>query len=572
MKNLEIANIFSSIAQILEIKSDNLFRIRAYERAVEILQDLDNIEEYAAADKLTEIPGIGKDLESKIKEYLSTGRIGYYEDLKKEVPLGILELLKVPSVGPKTAKLFYDELNIKDVATLEKFALEGKLLGLEGVKEKTVENILRGIDIFKRGSERIDIATAWDIAARFVSELRALKEVKRVEVAGSLRRMKETVKDIDILVASNKPQKVMDVFCGCAEVKDVFAKGITKSSVLSKGGVQVDARVVKPDSFGAALLYFTGSKNHNVKIRTIAARRNLKVNEYGVFPVTRKKSQECLASKTEEDLYKILKMQYIAPELREDTGEVEAALKNKLPKLIELKDIKGDLHAHSNYSDGKNTIREIVDAARKKGYEYIAISDHSQSLKVARGLSIADLKIKKKEIDSVNKRLKGFRVLFGTEVEIDSAGNIDYDDEILKEFDFVIAAIHSGFKQSKEQLSRRIIKACRNKNVDIIAHPTGRLWGARDSYELNFEEVFKAAKDTNTILEINSFPNRLDLGDSLIRLARQNGARFIINTDSHAVAHLDFMKFGVAMARRGWLTKQDVVNTLSLKDILKARK
>jgi len=572
MKNLEIANIFYSIAQILEIKSENLFRIRAYERAAEVIEDLDNIEEYASADKLTEIPGIGKDLESKIKEYLSAGKIKYYEDLKKEVPLGILELLKVPSIGPKTAKLFYDKLNIKDVDMLEKFALEGKLLGLEGVKEKTVENILRGIDILKRGNERIDIATAWDIADRFVRQLSALKEVKRVEVAGSLRRMKETVKDIDILVVSSKPQKVMDVFCGCAEVKEILAKGITKSSVLSRDNVQVDARVVKPDSFGAAFLYFTGSKNHNVRLRTLAVKRNLKINEYGIFPVTKKKTQKRLASKTEQEMYKFLKMQYIAPELREDAGEVEAALKNKLPRLVELKDIKGDLHVHSNYSDGKNTIQEIADAAVKKGYEYIAISDHSQSLKVAGGLSVADLRIKKKEIDSVNKRLKGFKVLFGTEVEINSAGDIDYDDEILEEFDFVIAAIHSGFKQSKEQLTRRIIKACRNKNVDIIAHPTGRLWRTRDSYELNFEEVFKAAKDTKTILEINSFPNRLDLGDSLIRQARQKGAKFIINTDSHAVAHLDFMRFGVAMARRGWLTKQDVLNTLSLKDILKARK
>jgi DNA polymerase (family 10) len=299
----------------------------------------------------------------------------------------------------------------------------------------------------------------------------------------------------------------------------------------------------------------------------MAVRKKLKINEYGVFS-----KEKCLASKTEQDIYKLLKMQYIAPELREDTGEIEAALKNKLPKLIQLKDIKGDLHVHSNYSDGKNTISEIANACIDKGYEYVAISDHSQSLKVAGGLSLADLRIKKKEIDAVNKKVKDFSVLFGTEVEIDSKGDIDYDDEILQEFDFVIAAIHSGFKQSKEQLTKRIIKACKNKNIDIIAHPTGRLWGVREPYELDFEEVFKVARDTNTTLEINAFPQRLDLGDSLIKIAKEKGVKFIINTDSHSVAHLDYMRFGVAMARRGWLAKQDVINTLPLKEILKRSK
>lgn len=567
MKNLEIARIFHSIAQILEIKGENIFRIRAYERAAQIIDGIDNIEEYARRDSLTTISGIGVDLASKIKEYIETGKVKHYEELKKDIPVGILELLDIPSLGPKTVKLFYKEFNIKDIATLEKYAKEGRLLGLEGIKEKTVENILKGIALIKKGKERINIATAWEIANRFVGELKVLKEIKQIAVAGSLRRMKETVKDIDILVISVKAKKVMDAFCSCRDVGEVIAKGITKSSVLSKDGIQVDMRVVEPVSFGAALMYFTGSKNHNIRLRTLAVKRNLKINEYGVF-----RGKKCLASKTEKEIYDLLRMQYIEPELREDNGEIEAAQKNKLPKLIELKDIKGDFHVHTIYSDGSNSIEEIANTCKEMGYEYVALTDHSRSLRVAHGLSVTDLKRKKKEIEKINKKIKNFVILYGTEVEIDSQGNIDYNNDVLGEFDFVVAAIHSGFKQSKEQLTRRIVKACQNLHVDAIAHLTGRLWGTRDSYDLNFDEVFKVAKDTNTFLEINAFPNRLDLGDTHIRIAKEKGIKFVIATDAHALEHLDYMKFGVAMACRGWLQKQDVINTLSLKQILRIKK
>ena len=569
MKNIEISDILRSIAQILELKNGNLFRIRAYERAAQIVESTDNIAEIAKEDKLTDIPGIGQDLSSKIKEYLESGKIKFYEDLKKKIPVGLLELLNIPSLGPKTVKLFYEKLKIKDVASLEKSAKSGKLLELEGVKAKTVENILKGISLVKKGKERIDIASAWKIADGFLKELKVLKEVNKIAVAGSLRRMKETVRDVDILVTSKRPKKVMDTFCSCGDVRGVVAKGITKSSVLSKEGVQVDVRVVDSDSYGAALLYFTGSKNHNIKLRTLATRKGLKINEYGVFST---KSKKRLASKSEKEIYKLLNMQYIEPELREDTGEIEVALKGKLPKLIELKQVKGDLHVHSNYSDGGHTILEMAQASKARGYEYVAISDHSQGLRVAGGLTVSELKRKNKEIERINKKMKNFVVLFGTEAEIDSSGNIDYNREVLKGFDFVIAAIHSGFKQSKQQLTKRIIKACKNPNVDIIAHLTGRLWGTRDSYELDFEEVFKVAKDTNTILEINAFPNRLDLSDNLIRIAKDKGIKFVINTDAHTVQHLDYMKFGVAMARRGWLQKQDVLNTLSLEKLLNKRK
>lgn len=570
MKNLEIAKILRSIAQILEIKGENPFRIRAYERGSQVISEIDNIEDYAHKDTLTEIGGIGVDLASKIKEYLATGKIKFYQELKKEIPEGVLEMLSIPSLGPKTVKLIYEKLKIKEISTLEKFAKRGKLLGLEGIKEKTVENILKGIDLVKKGRERIDIASAWDIADKFLESLNKIKECQKISVAGSLRRMKETIKDIDILVSSTKPNRVMQVFCSCPDVKEVIAQGSTKASVISKEGVQVDVRVVEPNSFGAALMYFTGSKNYNIKLRTLAVRRGLKVNEYGVFSAKGKgaKAKKNLASKTEKEIYDLFKMQYIEPELREDNGEIEAALRNKLPKLIESGDIKGDLHAHTNYSDGSNSVEEMAVACKKKGYEYVALTDHSQSLRIANGLTVSDLRRKKKEIDKINKKIKNFTILYGTEVEIDSSGNIDYNKDILDEFDIVIAAIHSGFKQSKEQLTKRIVRACQDPHVDIIAHPTGRLWGTRDSYDINLDEVFKAAKDTNTILEINAFPDRLDLGDALIRIARDKGVRFVIATDSHAIEHLNYIKFGVAMARRGWLEKENVINTLALDKLL----
>jgi len=567
MKNLEISEIFRSIAHLLEIKGDNPFRIRAYERAAQNVESIENIEEYLEEDKLNTIPGIGKDLADKIKEYITTGRIKHFEDIKKQIPAGILDLLRIPSIGPKTAKLFYDKFKIKDVATLEKLARKGKLQGLEGIKEKTVKNILKGISLVKKGQERFDLGAAWEIAGRFLNELKKLKEVKMISVAGSLRRMKETVKDIDILVTSSKPSEVMDKFCAYKEVKQIVAKGPTKSSVVSRDGIQVDVRVVKPDSFGAALLYFTGSKNHNIKLRTFAVRKKLKINEYGVF-----RGKKNIVSKTEGAIYKYLGMDFIEPELREDMGEVENAQKYKLPELIQKKDIGGDFHVHSNYSDGKDTILEMAKASKVLGYDYVAITDHSQSLRIASGMTVAELKKKKKEIENVNKKVKGLKVLYGTEVEIDKDGNIDYSNGVLKEFDIVIAAIHSGFKQSKEQLTERIVNACKNPHVHIIAHLTGRHWGIRDPYEVDFSEVFKVAHDTNTILEINANPTRLDLNDLHIRAAKDKGVKFAVGTDAHKIEHLGFMKFGVAMARRGWLEKKDVINCLALEQLLKTIK
>ncbi|MDP2939030.1 MAG: DNA polymerase/3'-5' exonuclease PolX [Candidatus Omnitrophota bacterium] len=572
MKNIEIATIFRKIANILEIKADNPFRIRAYERAAQNLEGLtEDLETITQENRLQQIPGIGKDLESKIKEFLQTGKIKFYEDLQKTIPLGLLEILNIPSVGPKTAKLLYENLKIKNIEDLEKKAKTGKLIGLPNIQQKTVENILRGIEILKKGKERMHLAMASNAAEEFMKPLGKLSEVKKISVAGSLRRMKETVRDIDILIVSTQPKKIMDVFSKLTPVKQILAKGETKSSVLTKDNIQVDLRVVEAKSFGAALLYFTGSKNFNIRLRQLALKKQLKINEYGIFSM-KGKTEKYLAGKTEEEIFKQLGMDYVVPELREDNGEIELALKGEVPKLIELKDIKGDFHCHSIYSDGGNSISEMAEVAIKKGYKYIALTDHSQSLKVANGLNLADLKRKKEEIERLNKNFKDFRILFGTEIEIDKNGDLDYKEKTLSEFDIVVAAIHSGFKQSKEQLTKRIVKACRNKYVDIIAHPTGILWGTRYAYELNFDEVFKVASDTGTFLEINAFPNRLDLNDIHCRRAKELGVKLAVGTDAHTSEQLNMMNLGIAVARRGWLSKEDVVNCLPLEELRKVMK
>ncbi|MBM3248376.1 MAG: DNA polymerase/3'-5' exonuclease PolX [Candidatus Omnitrophica bacterium] len=572
MRNLEIAEIFREIARILEIKGDNVFRIRAYERAAQNIESTtEDIAEFIKRDNLTDIPGIGKDLAEKIKEFHKTGKLKFLRDLKKTIPEGLLQILNIPSVGPKTTKLLYDKLKIKSILDLELAIKKKRLDGIFGIKDKTIENIQKGIELVKKGKERMSLATAMEIAGYFTSALRKIQEVKKISVAGSLRRMKETVKDIDILIVSNHPKKIMNTFTKLPPAKRILATGETKSSVLTKDDVQVDVRVVGEKEFGAALLYFTGSKNFNVKLRQIAQRRKQKISEYGVFSV-RTAKDKYLAGKTEEEIFKLLKLDYIEPELREDTGEIELASEHKLPNLIEITDIKGDLHTHSTYSDGESSIQDMAQAAIEKGYRYIAITDHSQSLRVANGMSIDDLKKKKSEIEKLNKIFKDFTILYGTEVDIDSEGNLDYNDNVLAEFDVVVAAVHTGFKQSKTQLTKRIVSACKNKHVDIIAHPTGRLWGTRDPYDLDFDEILKVAKETGTFLEINAFPNRLDLNDIHARAAKEKGVKLAIGTDSHSFEHLNGMKFGIAVARRGWLEKSDIVNTLDIENLLKIKK
>lgn len=567
MLNKQLAEIFRNFAQILEIKGDNPFKIRAYLRAAQSLENVtEDLEDIERQGRLREVPGVGHDIAGKIAEFIGYGRIKSYEKLKKSIPAGLLELLSIPGIGPKTAKLLYDELNISDITKLEKYARQGRLHNLPGLKEKTEQNILRGIELVKQGKERMDLGAAYAAAEIFIRYLKKSPYVKKVSIAGSLRRMKETVRDIDILVASAKPQEAIGAFVKHKEIKAILGQGDTKASVLTKDDLQVDLRVVEDKSFGAALAYFTGSKAHNIKLRQLAIKNGLKINEYGVF-----RKGNFIAGKTEEEIYKLLKMPYIEPELREDNGEIDAALKNELPDLAKIDDVRGDLHTHSLYSDGHYTIKDMALAAQEKGYEYIAVTDHSVSLKVANGLDLSRLKKKRLEIDKLNKELK-IKILFGTEVELDSEGNTDYSDKVLSGFDIVIGAIHSGFRQAKEKATRRLVRACNNRHIDAIAHPTGRLWGVRDAYEVDFNLFFKAAKDTGTFLEISSFPARLDLNDINARRAAGAGVKLAVSTDAHHAEQLDYIRFGIATARRAWLTKRDIVNTLSLKELMKVKK
>ncbi|HIE36049.1 MAG TPA: DNA polymerase/3'-5' exonuclease PolX [Candidatus Omnitrophica bacterium] len=564
MKHQEIAKIFREIAKILDLKGENPFRIRAYEKAAQNIESLgEKLEVLVKEDKLTTIAGIGKDLAEKIKEVFKTGALKQYEELKKNIPHGLLEMMEIPGLGPKTVRLIYEKLKIDTIERLEEAAKEGKLKGLEGIREKTEENILRGIAFLKKGQSRTPLYLALNIASNFIDILKKMKEVEKIQCAGSLRRRKETIRDIDILIISKKSHLVMERFATLPFVKEVLAKGETKSSVVSKENIQVDLRVVERGSFGSALMYFTGSKEFNIKFRQLAMKRGFKINEYGVF-----KKDKKLAGKTEEEIFSLMQMPYIIPELREGRGEIEAALNNQLPEIVDLKDIKGDLHIHSKYSDGAGTIEEIVKKAQNLGYEYVGICDHSQGLKVASGLSIKEVYKKIEEIRKINKKSK-VKVLCGTEVDITSEGHLDYPDSVLKEFDLVIAAIHSGFKQSKSQLTKRIISACKNRYVNIIAHPTGRLWGTRDAYEIDLEEIFKVARDYKIALEINCFPQRLDLNDLNCLKAKKMKVKLALGTDAHILEQLEAMHLGVSVAKRGWLEREDVLNCMSFKELIK---
>jgi len=567
MKNQEIAEVFNDIADLLEIKGENPFRIRAYRRAALNIEGLVRNVAETTKDELIKISGIGQDLAGKIEEYVKTGRLQFYEDLKKEVPEGLSLLLSVPSLGPKTAKLLFERLKVKDIGTLEKLAREHKLSGLPGIKEKTEENILKGIEMLKRGIERQPLGKVLPVAKDILQHLKNKAPVKNLSIAGSIRRWKDTIKDIDVLATSQDPKAVMNAFVHLPHVKDILMHGPTKSSVIIHEGLQVDLRVVEEDSFGAALAYFTGSKAHNIRLREMAVKSGLKINEYGIF---RERDEKKLGGEKEEDIYRILGLPYIPPELREDSGEIEAAIEGRLPKLVELRDIKGDLHVHSKWSDGSHDFEELIDEAKKRGYEYIAITDHSKGLGIARGLSAERLMEEKKEIDAINKRLKGFRLIVGTEVDIRSSGEIDFPDEILKKMDIVVASIHSGFRQDKEQITKRLVSAIRNPYVSIIAHPTGRLIGERDPYDVDMNEVFKVAKETGTAIEINAYPLRLDLSDIYVKIAREMGVRVVISTDTHVAKQFDYMGYGVSIARRGWLEKKDVLNTLSYNLLIKA--
>jgi DNA polymerase (family X) len=567
MKNREIARIFNDIADLLEIKGENPFRIRAYRRAALNVESLAGDLAETSKEQLMAIPGIGQDLAGKIEEYARTGRLRFYEELKKEVPEGLGTLLSVPGLGPKTAKLLSDELKVKNLGDLERLAKEHKLSGLPGIKEKTEKNILKGIEMLKRGMERRPLGKVLPIADDIVEHLKKSSPINKITVAGSIRRWKDTIKDIDIVATARDAKAVMSAFVHLPHVRDILMHGPTKSSIVIHEGPQVDLRVVEEDSFGAALAYFTGSKAHNIRLREMAIKKGLKINEYGIF---RERDDRKLGGEREEDVYRILGLPFIPPELREDTGEIEAALGGSLPNIVTLRDIKGDLHVHTKRSDGSHDFDELIEEARKIGYEYIAITDHSKGLGIAGGLNEERLLEEKREIEAINKKLQGFRLLAGVEVDIQSDGQLDFPDELLKQLDIVVASIHAGFRQSREQLTKRMVSAMRNPYVSVIAHPTGRLIGERDPYDVDMNEVLKTAKETGTAIEINAYPLRLDLNDVYAKMAKEMGARIVISTDTHVISQFHYMTYGVSIARRGWLEKNDVLNTMHYSALRKA--
>lgn len=567
--NLELAKIFKEIAAFLEME-EIPFKPFAYEKAAFILEtmpeDVSEIYQKEGKEGFERIPGIGASIAKKIEEYLKTGKIKYHSDYKKKYPVKILELIEVEGVGPKMVRTLWKKLKIKDLNDLERAAKSRKIRSLPGFGIKTEENILQGIEFLKRSKGRFLLGDILGPAQDLENYLRSLKEVKKISLAGSIRRRKETIGDVDILVTTNYPEKVMDYFLKFPGVVKVYGKGKTRSSVRLKQGFDVDLRVVEDDCFGAALQYFTGSKEHNIVIRKIALEKGYKLNEYGLFKGSKK-----IISKDEKDIYQKLGMVWIPPELRENRGEIELAQRKKLPKLISYNDIKGDLHCHSDWNGGAHSIQELVKKALELGYEYIGISDHTKFLKIEKGLDEKKLLRQRKEIQELNKKLerKGlkFRVLQGCEANILPDGSIDIDDKVLAQLDYVIAGVHSRMKMSKKEMTQRIIRAMENPNVDIISHPTGRLLKQRDEYEIDFDEILETALKTGTILEINSFPDRLDLNDLNIKRAKEKGVKMIINTDSHHRDHLRFIELGIAQARRGWAEKEDILNCHSLKEL-----
>ncbi len=563
--NQELASIFYEIADILEMKKVQ-WKPAAYRKAASAVEslggDVREVYEKEGEKGLEEIPGVGEAISKKIIEYLKTGKVKHLEELKKSIPKGMDELMNVPGIGAKRALKLYHELGIKSVKELEDAAKKHKIAGIENFKEKSEENILQGIEFMKKGKGRILLGLALPVARDIEKKLKSLKEVKEAIAGGSVRRREETIGDIDILVVSENNKKVVDFFTRMPIVKRILASGDTKAVVISKDNMQVDIRVIKPESFGSALQYFTGNKEHNIHLRKIAIKKGLKLSEYGLF-----KGKNQIAGKTEEEVYKKLGMQYLPPELRTDTGEIEAALKRKLPRLVEHNELLGDLHVHTNLSDGENSIEEMAEAARNLGLKYIAICDHG-----GKTLNHANKKQLEKqlvEIDKINKKFSNFRLLKGVEVDIQGNGSLSIKDSFLKKLDVVTASIHSSFRFDKEKQTARVLKAMDNDFVNIIGHPTGRLIQAREPINADLEKIYEKAKEKNIALEINASIDRLDLNGENVRNALSKGVKLSIGTDAHSKAQLSLLELGTAMARRGWAEKKDVLNTLSLEELRK---
>ena len=558
--NQELAKIFNSMANYLEMDEVS-FRSNAYRKVAVVLETLgQDVEEI---EKLENISGVGKHIAQKIEEYLKTGKIEDYEKLKKETPIKLEEIIAVEGMGIKKAKILYEKLKVKNLKDLEKVAKNHKIALLEGFGEKSEKNILQGITFLKRSKGRFLLNEADDAVRTIFRRLEKLKEIEKISIAGSLRRRKETIGDIDILAISKNSEKVMAFFVSMPEVIKIWSQGPTRSSIRLQEGIDVDLRVVPAKSYGSALQYFTGSKEHNIITRKIAISKGLKLNEYGVF-----KKTQFLAGKTEEEVYNTIGLEWIPPELRESELDFK-----KIPSIIESKDIRGDLHCHSDWNGGNDSIETIAERAIKMGYEYIGISDHTQFLKIEHGLNEKQLLKQKKEINKINSKFKiqnsKFKILWGCEANILTDGSVDISDEILKQMDYVIASVHSSLKMDKDEMTQRIIKAMKNPNIDIIAHLTGRLLQKREECKIDLDQILKVAKETGTILEINSSPIRLDLKDSNIKKAKKLGIKMIISSDAHDISQLDIIKFGVDQARRGWAEKKDIINTQPLSKLLK---
>ncbi len=566
MKNTEIAKVFQDIADFLELKGENPFKIRAYQKVVRSIEHLPvEVEQLVAEDKLKEIPGVGEAITKKITELVTTGKLAYYENLKAEFPDGISTLLDIPGIGPKTAMLLSTELGVKSVDEVEAAITSGKVASLPRMGDKAAENILHYIQALRRKDQRIPIGEALPVVDEISAGLKKLPGLRNLTPAGSLRRFKETIGAIDLMGTADNAGEITHTFTTLPQVKEVLACGATKASVVVSGGLQVDLRIVEHDSFGSTLQYFTGSKQHNINLRERAHRMGLKLSEYGI---TNLATEELEKFATEGAFYERQGLEFIPPELREGQQEVERAEQGTIPGLVELLDIKGDLHVHTNWSDGHDSIETMALAAKALGYEYLAISDHSGGRGIAHGLDAERLRQQIVEVKELNRRLDGIHIFSGIEVDIRADGSLDMPDELLAELDVVIAAVHSSLNQSQEQMTRRILGAIENPDVDILAHPTCRLLPDREPVAVDMEAIFQAAARTDTMLEINAMPGRLDLKDIHAYRARELGMKLVVNTDAHSTDHLKFMRFGVGVARRGWCQPQDILNTRPLQEII----
>ncbi|MCY4262732.1 MAG: DNA polymerase/3'-5' exonuclease PolX [Candidatus Dadabacteria bacterium] len=562
--NSQIARIFARIADSLEILDENGFKINAYRKASRNISSMQNsLEEFNGEKELCTIPGIGNDLSKKIIEYKLTGKVAYYEEIRKQVPDELAELLEIRGVGPKFLRTLVKQFAVSNIESLKESIADPDILEVAGIGKKKIKQISRSIEVFEVGKKRMRLAEAYPVAMIIKEETEKIPGVLKVEQAGSLRRMRETVGNIDIIAsAAEDTSEIIEEFTRLGFVKEVLRKTENSAHVLTEAVIRVDILVTKPACYGSALQNLTGSSYHNEKIREIAAEKGLETDSLGI-------RNETGYFSSEEQLYKSLGLQYISPELREDRGEIEAAGTGKLPELLKRKDLKGDLHTHSTWSDGASTIRDMADKAASLGYEYIAITDHSPSSRIANGLSISRLMQKKEEVEKINSEGGPVMVLMGSEVDILSDGSLDYPDEVLKELDFVVASVHSSFSMEEDEMTKRICRALKNPNVDALGHPTGRLIAQREPYKVDMEAVIETAKRHDKALEINSSYKRLDLKDTHAREAVESGVKIIVSTDAHRTQHLERIIFGVGTARRGWVRKKDVVNTRSLPDLLK---